>query len=74
MPAGVDINIHDDPVLQCMNKFKNHSGVNIRRIKKKQGQDFDFNMISHKEVLKETKSLNTQEHRKPRNLIFYQKF
>ena len=43
----LDINIHDDPVLECMNEFKNHSGVNMRRIKKKLGHDFNFNLISH---------------------------
>ena len=49
----------NEPILNYINNFKNHPSIKVIKSRKKGEENFTFNYISYKEVLNETKNLQT---------------
>ena len=54
-----DVRNDDEPVLNYINKFKNHLSIKIIKSRKKEEQTFTFNYVSYEEVLNEIRKLQT---------------
>ena len=49
----------NEPILNYIDKFKNHSSIKVINTKKKEEQTFTFNSVSYEEVLNEIRKLKT---------------
>ena len=54
-----DVGNDDEPILNYINKFKNHSSIKPIKSRKKEEQTFTFNYVSFEEVLDEIRKLET---------------
>ena len=52
-----DVGNDNEPILNSINKFKNHPSIKIIKSRKKQEQTFTFNYVSYEEVLNEIRKL-----------------
>ena len=48
-----------EPVLNYINKFKNHPSIKVTKSRKKEEQTFSFNYVSHEDVLNKIRTLQT---------------
>ena len=49
----------NEPILNYINKFKNHPSIKTIKSKKKEEQTFSFSYVSYEEVLNEIRKLQT---------------
>ena len=54
-----DVGNDDKPILNYINKFKNHSSIKAIKSRRKEDQTFTFNYVSFEEVLNEIRKLET---------------
>ena len=54
-----DVGNDDEPILNYINKFKNHSSIKPIKSRKKEEQTFTFNYVSFEKVLDEIRELET---------------
>ena len=54
-----DVGNDDEPILNYINKFKNHSSIKPIKSRRKEEQTFTFNYVSFEEVLDEIRKLET---------------
>ena len=66
-----DVGNDNEPILNYINKFKNHPSIKVIKSKKKEEQTFTFSYVSYEDVLNEIRKLQTtKRHNK---MIFQQK-
>ena len=49
----------NEPILNYINKFKNHLSIKVIKSRKKEEQAFTFSYVSYEEVLNEIRKLKT---------------
>ena len=54
-----DVGNDNEPILNYINKFKNHPSIKVIKSRKKEEQTFTFNYVSYEEVLNEVRKLQT---------------
>ena len=54
-----DVGNDNKPILNYINKFKNHPSIKVIKSRKKEEQTFTFNYVSYEEVLNEIRKLQT---------------
>ena len=54
-----DLGNDNEPILNYINKFKNHPSIKVIKSRKKEEQTFTFNYVSYEEVLNEIRKLQT---------------
>ena len=54
-----DVGNDNEPILNYINKFKNHPSIKAIKSRKKEDQTFTLNYVSYDEVLKEIMKLQT---------------
>ena len=54
-----DVGNDNEPILNYINKFKNHPSIKVIKSRKKEEQTFTFSYVSYKEVLNEIRKLQT---------------
>ena len=54
-----DVENDNEPILNYINKFKNHPSIKVIKSRKKEEQTFTFNYVSYEEVLNEIRKLQT---------------
>ena len=54
-----DVGNDNEPILNYINKFKNHSSIKVIKSRKKEEQTFTFSYVSYEEVLNEIRKLQT---------------
>ena len=54
-----DVGNDNEPILNCINKFKNHSSIKVIKYRKKEERTFTFSYVSYEEVLNEIRKLKT---------------
>ena len=54
-----DVENDNEPILNYINKFKNHPSIKVIKSRKKEEQTFSFNYVSYEEVLNEISKLQT---------------
>ena len=54
-----DVENDNEPILNYMNKFKNHPSIKVIKSRKKEEQTFTFSYVSYEEVLNEIRKLQT---------------
>ena len=54
-----DVGNDNEPILNYINKFKNHPSIKVIKSRKKEEQTFTFNYVSYEEVLNEIRKLET---------------
>ena len=54
-----DVGNNNKPILNYINKFKNHPSFKVIKSRKKEEQTFTFSYVSYEEVLNEIRKLQT---------------
>ena len=54
-----DVGNDNEPILNYINKFKNHPSIKVIKSRKKEEQTFTFSYVSYEEVLNEIRKLQT---------------
>ena len=54
-----DVGNDNEPILNYINKFKNHPSIKVIKSRKKEEQTFTFNYVSYEEILNEIRKLQT---------------
>ena len=54
-----DVGNDNEPILNYINKFKNHPSIKLIKSRKKEEQTFTFSYVSYEEVLNEIRKLQT---------------
>ena len=54
-----DVGNDNEPILNYINKFKNHPSIKVIKPRKKEEQTFTFNYVSYEEVLNEIREQKT---------------
>ena len=54
-----DVENDNEPILNYINKFKNHPSIKVIKSRKKEEQTFTLNYVSYEEVLNEIRKLQT---------------
>ena len=54
-----DVGNDNEPILNYINKFKNHPSIKVIKSRKKEEQTFTFNYVSYEEVLNKIRKLQT---------------
>ena len=67
-----DVGNNNEPILNYINKFKNHPSIKVIKSRKKEEQTFTFTYVSFEEVLNEIRKLQTKK--TTQKMIFQQKF
>ena len=57
--SHLDVGNDKKPILNYINKFKNHPGIKVKKSRKKEEQTFTFNYVSYEEYLNEIRKLKT---------------
>ena len=55
----IDVGNDNEPILNYINKFKNHPSIKTIKSRKKEEQTFSFNYVSYEEVLNKIRKLQT---------------
>ena len=56
-----DVGNDNEPILNYINKFKNHPSIKVIKSRKKEEQTFTFRYVSYEEVLNEIRKLQTKK-------------
>ena len=56
-----DVGNDNEPILNYINKFKNHPSIKVIKSRKKEEQTFTFSYVSYEEVLNEIRKLQTKK-------------
>ena len=56
-----DVGNDNEPILNYINKFKNHPSIKVIKSRKKEEQTFTFSYVSYEEVLNEISKLQTKK-------------
>ena len=56
-----DVGNDNEPILNYINKFKNHPSIKVIKSRKKEEQTFTFSYVSYEEVLNEIRNLQSKK-------------
>ena len=63
-----DVGNDNEPILNYINKFKNHPSIKVIKSRKKEEQTFTFSYVSYEEVLNEIRKLQTTKRAKQNDI------
>ena len=55
----IDVGNDNEPILNYINKFKNHPSIKVIKSRKKEQKTFSFSYVSYEEILNEIRKLQT---------------